>query len=361
MKLYIIYPAFCLFVLGLEIFGCQMNGPAYYSQNDFYKVPKTDSHFHYDSPDSSFILFTDSLHFRLVSPNVDAGRSLEEQFEISKKHRHQFPLIFAFLGTFPVNEYGTKGFSDRIISRIEENMKAGASGIKIWKNIGMVLKDSTGRYVMVDDPAFEPVFEYLQEKNILLMGHLGEPLNCWLPLEKMTLDNDRSYFREHPQYHMFLHPEAPSYQDQIDARDSLLKRYPGIRFTGAHLGSLEWSVDELAKRLNLYPNFNVDMTARIGHLQYQAIENPEKVRDFIIHYKDRILYGTDGSVSGRINNYKKVSERMKRVWLNDWIWLATDSAITVDDLGGKKVKGLKLPAEVIDRIYQKNADSFFAK
>jgi predicted TIM-barrel fold metal-dependent hydrolase len=361
MKIRKFFPFWSFLLPAILMTGCQKSVPTFYSMDDFYKVPKTDVHFHYNSPDSMYLLFADTLHFRIVSPNVDAGRSLDEQLEVSIKLHHQFSRIFAFLGTFPVDDYGTPGFSDRIISRIQNNMQAGASGIKIWKNIGMVLKDQSGKFIMADDPAFKPVFEYLQEKNIPLMAHLGEPLNCWLPLEKMTLDNDRNYFREHPEYHMFLHPEAPSYEDQINARDSLLQRYPRIRFTGAHLGSLEWSVDELAKRLDKYPQLDVDMSARIGHLQYQAIENPEKVRNFLIHYKDRIMYGTDGSVSGRNSNYAKVSERLKRVWMDHWIFLATDSVITVDDLGGKQVKGLRLPVDVIDRIYSKNADKFFRK
>jgi predicted TIM-barrel fold metal-dependent hydrolase len=339
--------------------SCNQTTPAYYSLKDFYKVPKTDVHFHYNSPDSSYLLFADSLHFRIVSPNVDAGRSLEEQLEVSKKMQHQFPRIFAFLGTFPVDDCGTPGFSDRIITRIDDNIKAGASGIKIWKNIGMVLKDSAGKYVMADDPALAPVFRYLEENDIPLMAHLGEPLNCWLPLEKMTLGNDLNYFKNHPEYHMYLHPEAPSYEDQINARDSLLQWYPRIRFTGAHLASLEWSVDELTKRLDKYPNLDVDMSARIGHLQYQSLSDYEKVRNFIIRYKDRIMYGTDGSVSPEDTAYPKVTKRMERGWLAHWTYLATDSVITVDDLGGRQVKGLRLPAEVIDRIYQKNAEKFF--
>jgi len=45
---------------------------------------------------------------------------------------------------------------------------------------------------------------------------------------------------------MYLHPEMPSYEDQLKARDGLLERHPKLQFTGAHLASLEWSVDELA-------------------------------------------------------------------------------------------------------------------
>ena len=92
---------------------------------------------------------------------------------------------------------------------------------------------------------------------------------------------------------MFLHPEYPSYEDQINARDHLLELHPDLIFIGCHLGSLEWNVDELAKRLDKFPNMAVDMAARICHLQYQSQRTAIKVRDFCIKYQDRLLYGTD--------------------------------------------------------------------
>ena len=79
-----------------------------------------------------------------------------------------------------------------------------------------------------------------------LMGHL-EPRNCWLPLEEMTVKNDRRYFQNNPQYHMYLHPEMPSYEEQLAARDRMLGKHPNLPFLGAHFGSLEWSVDALAR------------------------------------------------------------------------------------------------------------------
>lgn len=355
------FPVWFLSVLLLTMSGCQQKAPSFYSLNDFYKVPKTDVHFHYNSTDGRFLQFADSVKFRIVSPNVDSGRSPEEQLAVSMELKRQYPERFAFLGTFSVNHYGTPGFAGTIISVIKKDMQAGASGIKIWKNIGMVLKDSAGRFVMADDPAFAPVFSYLEKNNIPLMAHLGEPRNCWLPLEEMTLGNDHRYFSNHPEYHMYLHPEAPSYEDQINARDTLLQRYPGIRFTGAHLASLEWNIGEQALRLDKYPQLDMDMSARIGHLQYQSLKDYDKVRNFLIKYSDRIMYGTDGSVSPGDTVYGKVTRRLERGWLSHWVYLATDSVITVDDLGGKQVKGLKLPAAVIDKIYNKNAEKFFTK
>ena len=292
----------------------------------------------------------------LVSPNVDAGLSIEKQLNTSSSVQENYLDRFAFLGTFSVQNFGKPGFAEQIIARIDSCMDAGAAGIKIWKNIGMVLKDSLGKYVMADDPAFTPVFNYLEEKNIPLMGHLGEPRNCWLPEEKMTLDNDKRYFREHPQYHMYLHPEAPTYNDQINSRDNLLKKHPNINFIGAHLGSLEWNVDELAIRLEKYPNFNVDFSARIGHLQNQSSENYEKIRDFMIKYQDRLLYGTDYSVSEKDTNILSVTKSLHRRWKEQWLFLATDTSTVIKDLGGRQVKGLHLPREVIDKIYFDNAN-----
>ena len=62
---------------------------------------------------------------------------------------------------------------------------------------------------MIDDPAIEPVINFIISKNLPITGHLGEPRNCWLPLNEMTVSGDSSYFAENPQYHMFLHPEYP--------------------------------------------------------------------------------------------------------------------------------------------------------
>jgi predicted TIM-barrel fold metal-dependent hydrolase len=217
----------------------------------------------------------------------------------------------------------------------------------------MELQDQNGRYVMADDPVFGPVFTYLEEHKIPLLAHLGEPKNCWLPENEMTDAGDRAYYRNHPQYHMYLHPEMPSYEDQINARDKLLERYPEIIFIGAHLGSLEWNVDELAKRLDKYPNFKVDMAARIGHLRNQSAEDWDHVRNFMIRYQDRLLYATDMSLSD-INpeEYNSNKERIYSRWMNDWMYLATDTTLN-------NIKGLKLPKDVIDKIYYKNAQFYF--
>ncbi len=354
------YRMLIIFLLCVFDFSSCKEKPGSYSVADFEKVPKTDSHFHYNTRDVRYLKFADSLNFRLISPNVDTEMQIDSQLQIASWVKRQFPDQFAFFGTFSIDGFGKAGFAEKTIARIDQCMKAGACGIKIWKNIGMELKDTAGHYVMVDNPAFDPIFNYMEANHIHLITHLGEPRNCWLPEKEMTVDNDRRYYTKHPEYYMYMHPEAPSYEDQISARDNLLKKHPDLQFTGAHLASLEWSVDELARRFDQFPNMTADLAARIGNMQYQSLADRDKVRNFLIKYQDRILYATDITISKEDTDYSRVTAGIRARWKNHWTYLATDSSVVVRDLGNRKVPGLQLPREVIDKIYYRNAERFFS-
>jgi predicted TIM-barrel fold metal-dependent hydrolase len=325
----------------------------YYSADDFEKVPKIDAHLHYLTTSGRFIEFATTQLFSMVSPNVDNEVPIEVQWDISRTILQKYPRGIAFLVTFEADNFASPGFSAGVISRIEESVRQGASGVKIWKNIGMEIRDSAGRYVLADNPAFAPIFKYLAEKKIPLLAHLGEPRDCWLPEEEMTDYGDKMYYKNHPEYHMFLHPEMPSYDEQIRARDHLLELHPDLIFVGAHLGSLEWNIDELALRFDRYPNFAVDMAARIGHLQNQSRENREHVREFMIKYQDRILYATDTEVYDAVMvDFELAAQNIRNGWRNDWIYLATDSTL-------RGVTGLKLPVGVINKIYHDNTERYY--
>lgn len=346
--------AFSVFVL----FNACQKKVEYYTTNDFESVKKTDAHLHINTPDSRYLDFAARQNFRIISPNVDAGTPIGEQMNIAAAHRKSHPENFAFLGTFSVDSFGNPGFVEDVIRQIDLSLEQGASGIKIWKNIGMALKDSADNYVMVDDAAFDPIFQYIADNEIPLMGHLGEPRNCWLPLEQMTDSGDYRYFKNHPEYHMLLHPEAPSYEDQINARDNLLRKFPDIAFIGAHIGSLEWNLDEVAKRLDEFPSMSIDLSARIGHVQRQSIADYEKVLNFFIRYQDRILYGIDITISEGGDRFDDIAAGMLKKWKSDWAYLATDSVQTIENISGE-IKGLHLPKTVVNKIYYDNANRYF--
>jgi predicted TIM-barrel fold metal-dependent hydrolase len=173
----------------------------------------------------------------------------------------------------------------------------------------------------------------------------------------MTTRNDRNYFQRHPEYHMFLHPEYPSQEAILTARDRMLEAHPGLTFVGCHLGSLEWDVDTLASWLERFPNAAVDMAARIPPLQHQTVSDREKVRNFFIDCQDRLLYGTDLSTDGT-ENPARLREHLEKKWKSDWAYFATDTLMSVPEVEGA-FQGLKLPRGVLGKIYSKNARKWY--
>jgi hypothetical protein len=155
---------------------------------------------------------------------------------------------------------------------------------------------------------------------------------------------------------MYFHPEYPTYEEQMEARDRMLEKNPDLTFIGCHLASLEWDVDVLADFLDRFPKASVDMAARMGDLFYQTRDDYEKVRNFFLKYQDRLLYGTD--IIDRGDDKRSFQNRMHEKWLRDWEYLVTDNEMKSDLIDGE-FRGLKLPKEVVDKIYAGNTKKWY--
>jgi Amidohydrolase len=330
-----------------------------FTMADFASVDKIDIHVHINTSDTALIDQAAADHFRLLTINVDYPDfpPLAEQRRVAHLLVAAHPDRVAYAAAFSMQGWDDPAWQQGVIRELDSEFAHGAVGVKVWKNVGMGFRDAKGKLVMIDDPKFDPVFESIRQRNKVLIGHQGEPHNCWLPVADMTVNNDKEYFQEHPQYHMFLHPEMPSYEEQMAARDRMLDRNPQIKFMGAHMASLEWSVDRLAAFLDRYPNTVVDLAARMGQVEFQSNQDREKVRRFFIRYQDRLLYGTDTA-----QNAGDKSQQLRREahenWLRDWRYLNTDQSFKVPELDAP-VHGLGLPKDVVRKIYSANAERWY--
>lgn len=339
----------------------------YYTLEDFNSIKKYDAHVHLRTDfDTLFIqqAAEDGFAFLNVSVYTSPNSSPEIQEDFSLKLINQFPDRVSYATTFSIENFNCPDWESNTLEYLQNSISRGAIAVKVWKNIGMELKDEAGKLVMIDDPRFDAILNLLVEKDITLLGHLGEPKNTWLPLEEMTVQGDRDYFRENPRYHMYNFPEFPTYEDQIEARDQMLASHPDLRFVGAHLGSLEYDVKELAKRLDKYPNMAVDMAERISHLQYQAISNWQEVHDFLVKYQDRLIYGTDLRAGASdipakgFTQPKEIMQHAHEVWSRHWEFFTSGNEMEVPKVKGK-FKGMRLPREVVDKIYTTNAEKWY--
>jgi hypothetical protein len=256
----------------------------------------------------------------------------------------------AWCSTFDPRGWQKPGFAAETIALLGETFRQGAIAVKIWKDIGMDIRSATGAYLMADDPALRPIYQYLARENKTLCAHLAEPDAAWRPLDPAA--PHYGYYKDHPRWHMFQHPEAPRKAAILAARDRVLEQNPELRMVGCHLGSMEEDLDAIALRLDRYPNFAVDTTARINDLMRQP---REKVRAFLIRYQDRVLYGTDTGLALDADLKQRVA-RMREVYARDWKYFATAEEI---DVQGLRVQGLALPPEVLRKLYRENALRWF--
>ena len=344
--------------------GCKSKKDAndYYAEADFSKIRKIDVHAHQLTARKGFVEQAIADNFTLISLNSEVPDypSLDSQQNFIWQLRQSYKNDLFYVSAFKTANINQPGWSEEQLKALQKSFDSGAIGIKVWKNIGMTIKDKDGSFVMIDNPVFEPIFNYLEKKGIPVIGHIGEPKNCWLPLDQMTTNNDRAYFTAHPEYHMYLHPEYPSYDTIIRSRDRLLEKHPDLKFVGAHLGSMEWDVDEIAKRLDKFPNLYVEPAERFGQLQFQSITDWQKVRDFFIKYQDRIMYGTDLE-DNLMMMPGEIAKHAHELWMRDWRYLTTGDTLQ-SAFVNEKFKGLQLPKSVVDKIYYSNAKRcYFSK
>ncbi len=341
---------------GKARFAAKTSDAPYYTVDDFASVEKFDTHVHLNTYDTPYIKQAEADHIRLLDIVDDRpfGIPMTDQEKIAIQQTNSFRDRIFYATAFSVSNYNSDDWQEQTIAKIKKAVLQGAIAVKIWKNIGMGLKDKNGNFVMIDNPRLDPILDFLAKNHIPLIAHLAEPKECWMPLEQMVLH--KSYYSQHPEYHMYLHPEYPSYETHMKARDHMLEKHPDLTFINAHLGSLEWSLEEISKRLDKYPNMAVDL-ARMPELYLHAKNNWQKTRDFFIKYQDRLLYATDVQVE-QTKDPAAMKSRAHDSRMRYWRFFTTDEKMNEPNSIGE-FKGLKLPREVVDKIYRENAGKWF--
>jgi len=174
-----------LVIIGILLAGyvgisCKNSEEEYLTEADFETMEKIDIHCHVNTKRPAFMEQAVADNFRILTINTDApiGVTIEEQRELAVFQREAFPNHLAFLTSFSMEGWGTAEWLDYTFAYLNESFEMGTIGVKVWKNIGMVEQDQDGRFIMIDDPKFDPVFSYLEEIKIPVCGHLGEPRNC---------------------------------------------------------------------------------------------------------------------------------------------------------------------------------------
>ena len=337
-------------------------GPVWAAESDeaamlksFAAINPIDAHVHIYKDDPALNALIKSLNLYMVNICViddrdPLGKGLEPQRSDVLRVRASTGGRAAFCTTFSPYGFEKPDFEKMATHQLDHDFANGAIAVKIYKVMGMEMKNQAGKWVMADDPAFEPIYKDIAAHNRTLIAHLGEPDSCWQAPNPSS--PDYSYYKEHPEEYAYLHPDWPSKAAILAARDHLVAENPTLRVVGAHLGSMEADVDQIAQRLDRYHNFAVDMAARVPYFMLQP---RDKVRAFLIRYQDRLLYATDLVVMPEAKTGEALEE-FRSTYARDWKFFSTDENV---EYMGHRYQGLALPLPVLRRLFHDNALHWF--
>ena len=352
-------PILIPFALTWLVAACSAAPAPKESAPPFETILKIDAHSHMFEDHPAFHALFRRMNFRTINICVNVGDlHLERMHEIAFDLYGKHPELYPFESTFSLASRGDANYAEKVIAWLDQTFARGAVGVKIWKEIGLVIKSPDGGFILSDDPLWDPIYAHIAANRKVLHAHLAEPLEAWLPLDKASPHYD--YYSRRKEYHFYGKPEYPSHAAIMAARDRIMEKHPTLVVIGAHVGSLEHDLDALAQRLDRYPNFQVEISSRTKTLARQPAE---KVRAFIIKYQDRVLYGLDAGWQPYFGR-RPPTDTQRDAYLNlleayyreDYAYYAGAGEISYKN---RRVEALNLPRAVLEKFYHQNAERVF--
>ena len=236
-------------------------------------------------------------------------------------------------------------FSAEMVAQIDDAVKRGARGLKVLKDLGLGVKDKSGKLIAIDDPRLDPIWEECGRLNIPVAIHVTDPAAFFHPTDRY---NERyEELVSHPSWN-FSSPQFPKKEILLAQRNHIVEKHPHTTFIALHVANWPENLDAVSSWLDKYPNMYVEFGAREAELGRQ----PRRARKFFDDYQDRILFGTD-------------HEPDPAMYANHFRWLETaDEYFPYWGYPGQgrwEIYGMELPDGVLEKVYHKNAEKIFAK
>jgi predicted TIM-barrel fold metal-dependent hydrolase len=270
----------------------------------------------------------------MVNLSGGNGNRLKQMTDNIKR---QYPNRFIVFANIDFDGVGTPGWTEKAVQQLETDVRNGANGLKIFKNLGLSVKDISGKRVTVDDERLYAIWEKCAQLKIPVLIHTADPAPFWQPMDE---NNERWLeLKTHPGRRRSDTNPAP-WQTLINEQHHLFKLHPKTTFIAAHFG---WYANDLAKLdslLTALPNVVTEFGAIIAELGRQ----PRAAKAFFTKYQDRIMFGKDSWVPSEYQTYFRVLESEDEYFPYHKRYHAF-----------WRMYGMGLPDSILKKIYYKNA------
>jgi predicted TIM-barrel fold metal-dependent hydrolase len=256
-----------------------------------------------------------------------------------------YPDRFVVFTQIDWSKINDADFSAEMVKQIDDAVRRGARGLKVLKDLGLGVRDKSGKLVAIDDPRLDPVWEECGRLGVPVAIHSTDPEAFFTPTDKY---NERyEELMRNPSW-SFSGPQFPSKEKLLEERNHIAAKHPRTTFIALHVANWPENLDAVSTWLRTYPNMVVEFGAREAELGRQ----PRRARQFFMDFQDRILFGTD-------------AEPSEKMYANYFRWLETsDEYFDYWDSPGQgrwKIYGMELPDVVLEKVYHANAERIFAE
>lgn len=224
---------------------------------------------------------------------------------------------------------------------LRDSVAAGAAGLKVWKDLGLRVRDGDGALVLPDDDRLAVVWATAAELGIPVWWHVADPLAFFDPV-----DEENEYLEvlcERPDW-SFHGPQFPPFERLIESMETVVSTHPDTVFVGVHAGAYAENLGWVERMLTAYPNFNIDIAARLAWLGRQ----PRAMRQLVLHHPGRVLFGTDEiphTGESYPTHFRFLETADEQFPHSSGPW----------QMGRWNISGLDLPDEVLAQVYGGNA------
>jgi len=270
----------------------------------------------------------------MVNLSGGNGTNLKSKIDNIKSTSPKRFIVFA---NVDFRGIGEADWSEKAAKTLEEDVKYGANGLKIFKNLGFSVKDNAGNRVAVDDPRLDAIWAKCGELKIPVLIHTADPKSFWDPVDE---HNERWLeIVTHPGRKRGPDNPVP-FETLIEEQHRMFKKHPKTTFIAAHFGWYPNDLTKLGKLMDELPNIVVEFGAVIAELGRQ----PKAARKFFEKYQDRILFGKDSWVPEEYSTYFRVLETEDEYFPYHKKYHAFWA-----------MYGMGLPDNILKKVYYKNA------
>src|SRR5438093_4316971 len=116
----------------------------------------------------------------LVNLSGSSGERLRQGLEAIRASKYKDRMVLFANVNF--NGVGP-GWGAHAAKQLEDDIKAGAMGLKVFKDLGMFDRKADGSRLQVDDPELDAVWETCARLNVPVLIHIAEPPAFVEPLD----------------------------------------------------------------------------------------------------------------------------------------------------------------------------------